>query len=124
MSKFEIYKDKKGETRFRFRASNGEIMFSSEGYKQRASATKAIESLKKNVASASVEDLAAAKPAAKAKAQAKPAAKAKAAAKPAAKAKAVAKKAIAKPAAKAKAAVKSVVKKVTPKPKAKAPAKA
>ncbi|MGE0231916.1 MAG: YegP family protein [Flavobacteriaceae bacterium] len=48
MYKFEIYKDKKGEFRFRFRASNGEIMFSSEGYKAKASAKSAIESIKKN----------------------------------------------------------------------------
>lgn len=121
MSKFELYKDKKGETRFRFRANNGEIMFSSEGYKARASAVKAIESLKKNVASATVEEPAATKPAAKPKAAAKPAAKAKAA-KPAA-------KAAAKPAAKkttkpaAKAASKPVAKKTAAKAKAKAPAK-
>ena len=46
MSKFEVYKDKKGETRFRYRAANGEVMFSSEGYKAKASAMKAIESIK------------------------------------------------------------------------------
>jgi len=103
VSKFELYKDKKGETRFRFRASNGEVMFSSEGYKAKASALKAIESLRKNVAAATVEEVA---PAAK-KAPAKPAAKT--AAKPAAaKAKApakaaAAKKAPAKTATKAKA---------------------
>ena len=54
--KFEIYKDGKGEYRFRFRASNGEIMFSGEGYKQKASAVKAIESIKKNVPGAVVDD--------------------------------------------------------------------
>ncbi len=54
--KFEIYKDGKGEFRFRFRASNGEIMFSGEGYKQKASAVKAIESIKKNVQDAVVDD--------------------------------------------------------------------
>ena len=32
--KFEVYKDKKGEFRFRFKAPNGESMFGSEGYKQ------------------------------------------------------------------------------------------
>jgi hypothetical protein len=35
--KFEIYKDKAGEFRFRFKAPNGEIMFGSEGYKAKAS---------------------------------------------------------------------------------------
>lgn len=57
MHKFEIYKDKKGESRFRFRAGNGEIMFSSEGYKSKASAVKAIESIKKNAPEAAVDDM-------------------------------------------------------------------
>lgn len=75
MSKFELYKDKKGETRFRFRARNGEVMFSSEGYKAKASAVKAIESLRKNVASAAIEEVeAAAKKTPAKKAAAKPAA--------------------------------------------------
>ena len=111
MSKFEVYKDKKGETRFRYRASNGEIVFSSEGYKAKASATKAIESIKKNAASAPVEEMAAPavkKPAAKAAAK-KPAANAAAAAAP--KAKATAKPAATKPAAKKPAAKKPAAKK-------------
>jgi uncharacterized protein YegP (UPF0339 family) len=54
--KFEVYKDKAGEFRFRFKAPNGEAMFSGEGYKQKASAMKAIESIKKNVAGADVDD--------------------------------------------------------------------
>ena len=57
MAKFEVYKDKAGEFRFRYKASNGEVMFASEGYKNKASATDAIESIKKNVASATVDDL-------------------------------------------------------------------
>lgn len=54
--KFEIYKDKAGEFRFRFKASNGEAMFGSEGYKSKSSAMSAIESIKKNAAGASVDD--------------------------------------------------------------------
>ena len=54
--KFEVYKDKRGEYRFRFKAPNGEIMFSGEGYKQKQSAKGAIESIKKNVAKAEVDD--------------------------------------------------------------------
>lgn len=103
MSKFEVYKDKKGETRFRYRAANGEIVFSSEGYKAKASAMKSIESIKKNVPTAEVVEEAAKapakKPAAKpAKAAAAKAAPAKKAAAPKAKAaaKAPAKKAPAK----------------------------
>ncbi|WP_395448202.1 YegP family protein [Aminobacter sp. UC22_36] len=56
MYKFEVYKDKGGEFRFRFRASNGEVMFGSEGYAAKASALKAIESIKKNAPGAAVED--------------------------------------------------------------------
>lgn len=127
MSTFEVYKDKKGETRFRYRARNGEIVFSSEGYKAKASAMKSIESLKKGVAEATIEDQtlvvkpakAPAKPAA-AKTAAKPAsakAPAKAAAKPAAAPKAPA-KAAAKPAAAAKAKAPAVKPKAAAKPKA------
>jgi hypothetical protein len=54
--KFEVYEDKAGEYRFRFRASNGEIMFGSEGYKAKASAINAIESIKKNAPDADVQD--------------------------------------------------------------------
>jgi hypothetical protein len=36
--KFEIYKDAKGEFRFRFKAPNGKNMFASEGYKTKPSA--------------------------------------------------------------------------------------
>jgi len=54
--KFEIYKDKKGEFRVRFKY-NAETMFSSEGYSSKASAQSAIESFKKNGPSAAVEDL-------------------------------------------------------------------
>ncbi|EJB05609.1 hypothetical protein Rleg9DRAFT_4496 [Rhizobium leguminosarum bv. trifolii WSM597] len=56
MYKFEVYKDKSGEFRFRFKASNGETMFLSEGYKAKASAMSAIESIKKNTPSADVVD--------------------------------------------------------------------
>ena len=39
--KFEIYKDKAGEFRFRIVATNGNILASSEGYKAKASAINA-----------------------------------------------------------------------------------
>jgi uncharacterized protein YegP (UPF0339 family) len=54
--KFEVYKDKAGEHRFRFKAPNGEKMFGSEGYSSKASAMSAIESIKKNASGAAVED--------------------------------------------------------------------
>ena len=46
--KFEIYKDKAGEFRFRLKASNGQNILASEGYKTRASCVNGIESVKKN----------------------------------------------------------------------------
>jgi len=46
--KFELFKDKAGEFRFRLKAGNGEIILASEGYKQRASAVKGIESVRRN----------------------------------------------------------------------------
>ena len=49
--KFEVYKDKAGEFRFRLKASNGQIILASEGYKQKASAMNGINSVKKNAPS-------------------------------------------------------------------------
>ncbi|MEZ5490274.1 MAG: YegP family protein [Gammaproteobacteria bacterium] len=46
--KFELYKDKAGEFRFRLKAGNGETVGSSEGYKAKAGASNGIESVKKN----------------------------------------------------------------------------
>jgi uncharacterized protein YegP (UPF0339 family) len=45
---FEIYADGKGEYRFRLKASNGQVVLSSEGYKSKASASKGIESVQSN----------------------------------------------------------------------------
>jgi hypothetical protein len=53
--KFEIYKDKAGEFRVRFKY-NSETMFSTEGYSSKASAKNAIESMKKNGPEAEIED--------------------------------------------------------------------
>ncbi len=46
--KFEIYKDKKGETRFRLKSGNGQIILASEGYKRKASCMNGVESVRKN----------------------------------------------------------------------------
>lgn len=48
--KFEIYKDKKGEFRFRLKSANGQNILASEGYKTKASCKNGIESVKKNSA--------------------------------------------------------------------------
>lgn len=53
--KFEIYKDKAGEFRVRFKY-NSETIFSTEGYSSKASAQKAIESIQKNGPGAPIED--------------------------------------------------------------------
>ncbi len=52
---FEIYKDKAGEFRVRFKY-NSEVMFATEGYASKASAQNAIASIKKNGPDAPVED--------------------------------------------------------------------
>ena len=46
--KFECYKDKAGEFRFRLKAGNGNTILSSEGYKSKSSCTNGIESVRKN----------------------------------------------------------------------------
>ncbi len=50
--KFEVFKDKAGEFRFRLKARNGETVLASEGYKSKASALNGIESVKKNAGDA------------------------------------------------------------------------
>lgn len=47
-SKFELFKDAKGEYRFRLKAGNGEIILKSEGYGRKASAANGIASVKTN----------------------------------------------------------------------------
>ena len=52
--KFEIYTDKAGEFRFRLKATNGQIIATSEGYKAKASCLNGIESVKKNAPEAEI----------------------------------------------------------------------
>ncbi len=57
VAKFELYKDKKGEFRWRLVASNGQAIASSgEGYKTKESAKAGIESVKKNALTAAIEE--------------------------------------------------------------------
>jgi uncharacterized protein YegP (UPF0339 family) len=53
--KFEIYQDKAGEFRARFKF-NSEVMFSTEGYSSKSGAKDAIDSIKKNGPDAAIED--------------------------------------------------------------------
>ena len=48
--KFECYKDKAGEFRFRLKAGNGETILSSEGYSSKSGCANGIASIKKNSA--------------------------------------------------------------------------
>lgn len=54
--KFEIYKDKKGDFRFRLLAKNGENILSSEGYTAKTGCKKGIDSVIKNADSPTVEE--------------------------------------------------------------------
>lgn len=48
MAKFEVYKDKRGEFRFRLKAGNGQTILASEGYSAKSGCNNGIESVKKN----------------------------------------------------------------------------
>ena len=52
--KFELYTDKAGEFRFRLKATNGQVIATSEGYVAKASCVNGIESVKKNAEEAEV----------------------------------------------------------------------
>lgn len=52
--KFEVYTDKAGEFRFRLKATNGQVIATSEGYKAKASCLNGIESVKKNAVDAPI----------------------------------------------------------------------
>jgi uncharacterized protein YegP (UPF0339 family) len=47
-AKYEIYKDKAGEHRFRLKASNGETILASEGYSSKSGCQNGIASVQKN----------------------------------------------------------------------------
>ena len=48
MGKFEITTRKNGEFQFNLKASNGQVILSSQGYKTKASCLNGVESVKKN----------------------------------------------------------------------------
>ena len=52
--KFEVYTDKAGEFRFRLKATNGQIIAVSEGYKAMKSCLNGIASVKKNAEGAKI----------------------------------------------------------------------
>lgn len=52
--KFEVYRDKAGEFRFRLKAHNGEIIVTGEGYTTKQKCLQGIESIRKNAPDADV----------------------------------------------------------------------
>ena len=50
--KFELYRDKAGDYRFRLKARNGEIIAVSEGYAARSGCLKGLESVRQNATKA------------------------------------------------------------------------
>jgi len=52
--KFEVYADKAGEFRFRLKATNGQIIATSEGYTTLANCLNGVESVKKNSVDAEI----------------------------------------------------------------------
>lgn len=52
--KFEIYTDKKGEFRYRLKATNGQIIAVGESYKSKKSVLNGVESVRKNAAEGNI----------------------------------------------------------------------
>ena len=55
-AKFEIYQDRRGEYRFRLKASNGEVIATGEGYKTKSGSKKGADSVKRNAPGADIVD--------------------------------------------------------------------
>lgn len=56
-AKFELYKDKAGEYRWKLIAPNGQTIAVGEGYKTKDSAKNGIESVKKNAPAAPIVEV-------------------------------------------------------------------
>jgi uncharacterized protein YegP (UPF0339 family) len=56
-ARFEVYKDNKGEYRFRLKAANNEVIAVSEGYTSKSSCLNGIESVKKNAPEAEIVEV-------------------------------------------------------------------
>ena len=52
--KFELYKDKRGEYRFRLKARNGEIILTGEGYASKSGCKNGIDSIRRNAVDSEV----------------------------------------------------------------------
>ena len=56
MAKFEVYKDKRDEFRWRLRADNNQVIAVGEGYTTKAACMNGIESVQKNAPVATIDD--------------------------------------------------------------------
>ncbi len=56
MGKFVVYKDKRGEFRWKLLADNNQIIAVGEGYTSKAGCMNGIDSVKKNAPKAKVDD--------------------------------------------------------------------
>jgi uncharacterized protein YegP (UPF0339 family) len=57
MAKFELYKDGKGEYRWRLKSGNGQVIATGgEGYTSKAGALNGIEAVKRDAAGANVDE--------------------------------------------------------------------
>ena len=55
-AKFEIYKDSRGDYRFRLKAPNGEVIAWGDGYSTKSGCKNGIESVKRNAPEAEIID--------------------------------------------------------------------
>ncbi len=54
--KFELYKDKGGQFRFRLKAGNGQVIATGESYTTNKACLNGIESIRKNAPDANLDD--------------------------------------------------------------------
>jgi uncharacterized protein len=55
--KFELWVDKAGEYRFNLKATNGQVIATSQGYSSKASALNGIDSVKTNAPDAEIVEI-------------------------------------------------------------------
>ncbi|SDT67140.1 YegP family protein [Jiangella sp. DSM 45060] len=54
--KFELYKDKSDQYRFRLKAGNGEVIAVGEAYASKSGALNGIDSIRRNAVDAEIDD--------------------------------------------------------------------
>jgi uncharacterized protein YegP (UPF0339 family) len=56
-SKFEVYQDNKGDFRFRYKAGNGQVVATGQGYKSKDGCLNGIKSIQENAATATIVEI-------------------------------------------------------------------